>query len=203
MFVNTSDPTSTHTSRYCTHCGRALKACLCATLPRIVNPTPLMVLQHPKERLHPKGTAHLLAGALELAELRVGSQWQEDEAVQQFVSHPPCYLLWPGEGALTLDELPRERGARFVLLDGTWRKCYRMLMENPALAALPRVALTPRSGHYHIRKAPFSGALSTLEAGYHLLCEWEQEPGRYAPLWDLFVRFNQQWLTFSQVNRGA
>lgn len=192
-----SQPTrSLRSARYCPSCGRALRACLCEALVKLENRTPLLVLQHPNEQHHPKGTAHLLTGSLQRAALRVGSNWQDDADVAEFVRTPHCYLLWPGEDAVPLASLPVNAQSRFVLLDGTWRKCYRMLMENPLLAALPRVALTAQQGHYHIRKAPFAGALSTLEAGYHLLCEWEGEPARYQPLWTLFERFNQQWQSF-------
>lgn len=169
---------------------------------QVDNQPPLLVLQHPKEQYHPKGTAHLLTASLTRSELKVGEQWQDDPSVSAFLASPHCYLLWPGEGALSPSEVPKGSIPRFVLLDGTWRKCYRMLMENPQLAALPRVALAPREGHYHIRKAPFAGALSTLEAGYHLLCEWEGDRAPYAPLWHLFTRFNQQWLAYSQANQG-
>ncbi|MFM5463456.1 tRNA-uridine aminocarboxypropyltransferase [Aeromonas simiae] len=200
--VNTTQGSRQASSRYCTDCGRALKACLCAHLPRIDNPTALLVLQHPNEATHPKGTAHLLTGSLRRAELRVGDDWERDSALMAALTAAPHYLLWPDETAQPLSALPAEPAARFVLLDGTWRKCYRMLMENPTLAALPRVAIAPRRGHYQIRKAPFDGALSTLEAGYHLLCEWEGESARYAPLWRLFERFNAQWLAFSQAKRG-
>lgn len=119
-----------------------------------------------------------------------------------------CYLLWPDEQALGLDQV-RERivqndeGGKvcFILLDGTWRKAYRILHSNPALLRLPRIKLGAIPGQYSIRKKPFPEALSTLEAGYHLLSQWEGEPERFAPLMTLFTHLNQQWHDFAQGRR--
>ena len=134
-----------------------------------------------------------------------GAQW-----LNALLADPKmhCYLLWPDEQALRLDQV-RERivqndeGGKvcFILLDGTWRKAYRMLHSNPALLRLPRIKLGAIPGQYSIRKKPFPEALSTLEAGYHLLSQWEEEPERFAPLMTLFTHLNQQWHDFAQGRR--
>lgn len=90
----------------------------------------------------------------------------------------------------------------FILLDGTWRKAYRMLHSNPALLGLPRITLGAMAGQYSIRKKPFPEALSTLEAGYHLLSQWEGEPEHFAPLMNLFTELNRQWHDFAQGRRA-
>jgi DTW domain-containing protein YfiP len=52
-----------------------------------------------------------------------------------------------------------------VVPDGTWRKARKLLHVNPLLAALPRVVLPEGlQSNYRVRKAPMSGALSTVEA---------------------------------------
>ena len=117
-----------------------------------------------------------------------------------------CYLLWPDNEALTLAQVREGRGqarkVHFILLDGTWRKAYRMLHSNPELQQLPRVKLDAVAGQYSIRKKPFPEALSTLEAGYHLLSQWERAPDRFAPLMTLFTHLNRQWHDFAQGRRS-
>ena len=198
-------------SRYCTRCTRALKACLCDYIERVSHLAPLHILQHPTEVGHPKGTAALLAASLSGASIHVGEDFAKDDGLNALLADPgvACYLLWPDEHALTLDEVRERVGAEpgaprtthFILLDGTWRKAYRMLHSNPALLRLPRIKLGAIPGQYSIRKKPFPEALSTLEAGYHLLSQWEGEPDRFAPLMNLFTHLNQQWHDFAQGRR--
>ncbi|UBO75587.1 DTW domain-containing protein [Aeromonas rivuli] len=196
-------------SRYCTRCVRALKACLCEYIHPVVNRAPLVILQHPSEVGHPKGTASLLAASLTEAQIWVGETFSEHPALMQLLATRPCYLLWPDEQARPLAELRALPPASaqgepcFLLLDGTWRKAYKMLCLNPALAALPRIALATAQGQYLIRKKPFATALSTLEAGYHLLSQWEGDPAKYAPLPNLFHRLNEQWLSYSTRKPAA
>ena len=197
-------------SRYCTRCTRALKACLCDYIRQVSHLAPLHILQHPSEAGHPKGTAALLAASLTQARIHVGEDFAGAQWLNALLADPKmhCYLLWPDEQALGLDQV-RERivqndeGGKvcFILLDGTWRKAYRMLHSNPALLRLPRIKLGAIPGQYSIRKKPFPEALSTLEAGYHLLSQWEGEPERFAPLMTLFTHLNQQWHDFVKGRR--
>ncbi|MBW3760347.1 DTW domain-containing protein [Aeromonas jandaei] len=198
-------------SRYCTRCTRALKACLCEYIVPLENRTHLYILQHPYEVAHPKGTAALLAASLQQAEIRVGENFSGDRWLNDLLADPSlrCYLLWPDEESISPAEL-RDKMASvslgatavaFILLDGTWRKAFRMLQSNPALARLPRIGLGAIAGQYAIRKKPFPDALSTIEAGYHLLSQWEGEPERYAPLLTLFERLNTQWQAFAEGRR--
>ncbi len=198
-------------SRYCTRCARALKACLCEYIVPLENRTPLYILQHPYEVAHPKGTAALLAASLQQAEIRVGEDFSRDTWLNDLLADPllRCYLLWPDEESISPAELrekmasisPGATAVAFILLDGTWRKAFRMLQSNPALARLPRIGLGAIAGQYAIRKKPFPEALSTIEAGYHLLSQWEGEPERYVPLLTLFERLNTQWQAFAEGRR--
>ncbi|MFQ2123483.1 tRNA-uridine aminocarboxypropyltransferase [Aeromonas jandaei] len=198
-------------SRYCTRCTRALKACLCEYIVPLENRTPLYILQHPYEVAHPKGTAALLVASLQQAEIRVGEDFSRDRWLNDLLADPSlrCYLLWPDEEAISPAELrekmasvsPGATDVAFILLDGTWRKAFRMLQSNPALARLPRIGLGAIAGQYAIRKKPFPEALSTIEAGYHLLSQWEGEPERYAPLLTLFEQLNTQWQAFAEGRR--
>jgi DTW domain-containing protein YfiP len=78
-----------------------------------------------------------------------------------------------------------------VVLDATWRKSLRMLLEHPALAALPRLALhAPAPTRYRaIRAARRADQVSTLEATVQALAMLEGPAFDGAPLLDAFGRF--------------
>lgn len=99
------------------------------------------------------------------------------ELRQQLRDKPQVMLVYPDESAdvsmteqassVALDrgnELG-EHAKTLILIDGTWRKAYRMLCLNPWLLALPRLSLAvDNASAYCIRKAKRSDSLSTLEA---------------------------------------
>ena len=78
---------------------------------------------------------------------------------------------------------------RVVVVDGTWRKSKRILHQNPILKELPSIHLgEDKTSRYTIRKQPFSGALSTLEAVYETLSFLEQDHEKFLPLLTAFEK---------------
>lgn len=145
----------------CARCQRPRSHCLCALIPSLSSRTEVVMLQHPSESRHALNTARLLALGLRSAELQIGEVFHDLDVGQE-----GDYLLFPGDDAVTLDELSgRDAPLRLIVPDGTWRKARKLLHLNPQLAALPRVALPDGlTSRYRLRKAPMPGALSTLEA---------------------------------------
>src|SRR5262249_11523329 len=78
-----------------------------------------------------------------------------------------------------------------VVLDATWRKSLRMLLEHSALAALPRLSLdAPAPTRYRaIRAARRPDQVSTLEATVQALAMLEGSSFEAAPLLEAFGRF--------------
>ena len=78
-----------------------------------------------------------------------------------------------------------------ILLDGTWKKAFKMWQVSSNLHALNTVHL-PKDlkGNYRIRKAPSENSLSTVEAGYHLLSLLERD-GDFSPLLTAFDQMIQ------------
>jgi len=163
----------------CSRCARPSSHCLCALIPRLSSRTRVLILQHPAEASHALNTARLAALALDNGELRVGERFPDLEAEAKRSDYRSC-LLFPGEQAMPLAELAGDgRPLQLIVPDGTWRKARRILHVNPALAALPRVALPDGLvSRYRLRKAPMAGALSTLEA---IVCALNmlEEPVRF------------------------
>lgn len=143
-----------------------------------------MLLQHPLEQHHSKGTARLLQLSLQRCRVWVGEQF-EPELLAEILAAPEagggtCLLYPPDADAEESPALAAKVEAdsppctRLVLLDATWRKSRKMLHLNPLLRQLPRLSLSPTGpSRYAIRKAQLPGQLSTLEAAVMALKQLE------------------------------
>lgn len=164
----------------CLRCKRPSSVCYCHTLQRVDNYWPVHILQHPRETKHAIGTAAIAALSLSHCQRQVGESFTLQSVT---VEASQAVLVYPGEGAGTLDALDRGVPQALVFIDASWRKSHRMLMESPELQALPRVGLQlDQVSHYRIRKSKFEASLSTVEAIVHCLAFLEQDDKKYLPL---------------------
>lgn len=127
----------------------------------------MLILQHPRERAVPIGTAKLAELALPNAQRLVGVEFTDSPELESALARPeaPAVLLFPGEHAGMLSELPPEAAHTLVVIDGTWSQAEKILKQNPRLAALPRYSLRPSApSRYRIRRAPSHDCISTIEA---------------------------------------
>jgi DTW domain-containing protein YfiP len=186
----------------CADCGRAPAACQCSWRQDIPNEVEVLVLQHPLEQGHAKGSLWLLASSLRRCRWHCGEQFEPDQlsawlrgasAVDAPGDGRRAVLLYPGDGAApgaamaASASLCDPAGWRLVVLDGTWRKSRKLLHLNPALGVLPRLSLDdPPASRYVIRRAHAPHQRSTLEAVCLALQGLESAPGRYAPLLEAF-----------------
>lgn len=202
----------------CSHCLRPQRTCICRWSTPIAHVVEVLILQHPLEAKHVKGSARLLHLSLPNSRLLIGEMFDAQEL--ETLLHAPfapgaqrkhAILLYPdtpddagmAQTAMPVDLARVEPGGlRLVVLDGTWRKSRKMLYANPLLQSLPRLALrdTPVS-RYLIRKAHGAHQLSTLEATCYALMQLENDSARYAPLLDAFNGFvAQQQDTAARAN---
>jgi DTW domain-containing protein YfiP len=160
--------------------------CYCSALPRIETATRVVILQHPRERDMPIGTARMASLCLPRAELHVGVRWI-DEPLARTLDDPgrPAILLYPGPGALDILREPPRGPVTLVVVDGTWSQARTVVRDNPVLQALPRYAFaTPEPSHYRIRREPRAEYVSTIEALMHVLGVLEGDPARFRSLLD-------------------
>jgi DTW domain-containing protein YfiP len=143
------------------------------------------------------GTARLAHLSLPASSLHVGLNFEGDDAVGAALgSGAPAYVLFPGPGAIDVADLPRDRPLTLIALDGTWWQARKLLHLNPTLAALPRVAFTPRRlSDYRIRRQPAAHCVSTIEALAETLSLLEPESGPFDRLLDPFRAMvaRQEW----------
>jgi DTW domain-containing protein YfiP len=198
----------------CPRCALPMRSCICRWAIAIPNQVELLVLQHPLEAGNAKNSVRLLQLCLPHSHVAVAESFDPEQldallhqplpgAAPNAIAPQPL-LLYPQEPGLpraasVLESAPSPSPSRLrlVALDGTWRKSRRMFDANPALAALPRLALTdPPPSRYRIRRAHRADQLSTLEAVCHALALLEGDAQRYAPLLAAFDGFIAQRIAF-------
>ncbi|USH03314.1 DTW domain-containing protein [Grimontia kaedaensis] len=180
-------------SRYCPQCGKANKACICPFIQKIESDVPVIVLQHPSEVKQPIGTARILSLSLPNCRLIVGEDFSDNDELNQLLHSDVHYaLLYPAEtsepiGNWQLDGMSQNKQRGLILLDGTWRKAFKMYQLSQNLQALPCVKLDDiQSGNYRIRKSPVDGGLSTVEAGFYALSAMAGDSEPFQPLMTAF-----------------
>ncbi len=158
--------------RTCPRCLRPASVCYCDGLPCVPTArTRVVLLQHPRERRVPIGTARMASLCLKDSLLFVGLDFSADQRLLAALADParPAALLFPGETAADLEASPPAGPVTLVVVDGTWWQARKLLTLNPALAALPRYALDLQGSEYGLRRAPQADHVSTLEAVAHAL----------------------------------
>ena len=164
-----------------------------------MRPTPhlteVLVLQHPQEQRQAKNSVAMLRLSLARCEVVVGERFAPEELAA--LLHRPgrdTRLLYPDVPAAPAPSMLEVAGGvpvRLVVIDATWRKSLRMLLEHPALAALPRLSLdAPAPTCYRaLRAARRADQVSTLEATVQALAMLEGPSFDAAPLLEAFGYF--------------
>ena len=173
----------------CERCLKALPACICSTIESIDNQHFLHILQDPSEEKKAIGTARILELSLQRCKISIGETFDPD-----LFDLDNSYLLFPDPEAIPACELCSDAhtsinaDSQFILLDGSWKKAYKLLMSNPFLQKLPKVVINvAEKSRYRIRKSPREDGLSTVEAGYYLLSQLENNSEKFEPLLKSFA----------------
>ncbi|MBV1883923.1 MAG: DTW domain-containing protein [Pseudomonadales bacterium] len=179
----------------CSRCRRAESVCYCHTIKPVANVWPIHILQHPTESQHAIGTARIAELSLSQCELQVADRFDIATVVNHWDEESKPVLVYPGENAMSVDEIKLHRPGKLIFLDASWRKSRRMLFESPYLMDLARVSFEPETAsQYRIRKVPNPNALSTLEAIVHVLSVLEGKGNQYQPLLD-----SMNWMIEKQI----
>jgi DTW domain-containing protein YfiP len=191
----------------CRKCHRPEKVCICDFISPVENRVEIGILQHPTEAKQIKGTAILAALSLQKAKLWVSESVEEvSDLLAWLNNHKQTYLLYPPteeQNSSTqvhrteqLKAIPAE-DYQVLVLDGTWRKTFKMLQLNQQLADLSRVVLEPETeSKYIVRKQKDQNSLSTVEAVAELLSRLESDAEKFQPLLQAFESMQQQQMAF-------
>lgn len=204
----------------CQNCDRPEKGCICRFITRIENNIHVVVLQHDSEVNQTKGTITLLSKSLTSCQVIIGEDFTNNITLLTMLNKYQALLLYPSDDAQvlsnTIENSPpadylsslmiREtvlatdsaKPYCLIILDGTWKKAYKMFKLSKCLQELPQICL-PESlankGQYQIRKVAKKNALSSLEACCYALTLLENN-NKYRRLIDNFVEFNLFQLSF-------
>jgi DTW domain-containing protein YfiP len=171
----------------CGQCQRPIIACICEFICKIENTTAVLILQHPSEVKQTKGTVALLSRSLNHCQVLVGEDFSQNNELNTILSNHQALLLYPSAQAQVLSltknnidisnikhnsistnhDEKSQQPKLLIIIDGTWKKSYRMFMVSSNLQALKQVCLPDalaNSGQYLIRKVAKKNALSSLEA---------------------------------------
>lgn len=161
----------------CYRCLRPVAHCLCALVQPVHTRTKLVVLQHPKERRHPFGTARLLRLAMPDARVETVCGGFDEVLRHEVDVAPDAAVLYPHRDAVDLASLPAEQmPSTLVLLDGTWAHAKKLYRDNEWVQRLRHVRIDPpRPSNYRIRKEPQEDFVSTVEALVYALSILEPE----------------------------
>jgi len=164
------------TRQVCERCLFTPSTCICGAIKRLTNKVSVVILQHPSEEKIAKNT-------------------NTDFAMLNSLPLDSTVLLYPNEHATYLDDTNPKPAlsniTHLIVIDGTWKKAYKILQLTPLLTKFQTVSFKqlPQS-RYAIRKAPRADSLSTLEAVAHSLLLIEQlNP---APLYNLLDELIQK-----------
>ncbi|MCP4941237.1 MAG: DTW domain-containing protein [Planctomycetaceae bacterium] len=174
--------------------------CYCSTIPTVANRTPILMLQHRRERFHPFNTARIVNQALEQSNLLVGHNHDLSTRFDQLPLQAETGLLFPGDDAKVLTEIPEsEFPKQLIVPDGTWHHVKTLMRDIPRLQTLPRFCLAPTNpSRYRIRREPHAHGLSTLEAVVSALRSIEPETRNLDQLLATFDR-----MIDSQIKQGT
>jgi len=207
----------------CKNCQRPSNACICHFIISTSNSIPVIVLQHPSEVKQTKGTVALLSKSLASCQVIIGEDFSKNKPLEKIMASHQALLLYPSEQSSEIkfsqyyqqDSAAQQSGKPLclIIIDGTWKKAYRIFMLSKKLQQLPHVCLPQilaENGQYVIRKVSKKNALSSLEATCYGLAiledEYKEENsnlhnfGIYQPLLEKFVAFNQFQLSFTYLS---
>ena len=187
--------------QYCISCERPLVTCICKYASTINNSITLWILQHPSEQLKTKGTAGLINLSLSKCNVLIGENFSEHEQLNALISNKAnqVLLLYPDDDAQLVDKIEAKTFANthLLVIDGTWKKAYKIYQLSKNIQNLPKVTLdTDVQSQYLIRKHHRKTDLSTLEASCYALSSLEDSLDKYQPLLNNFNDFNQWLLSF-------
>ncbi|PAJ74369.1 hypothetical protein CJF42_10725 [Pseudoalteromonas sp. NBT06-2] len=150
----------------CKRCHYPIKTCVCNAVSKVNCQTKIYVMQHPSELKAAKNTVRLAQLCLPSIEVFIGEEPDDFKSIKNL---PPenTFLLYPDDNAVNIETLAQKdkQQINLIILDGTWKKAYKLKMKNPWLTHFKTLSFANLpENQYIIRKSKRSDSLSSLEA---------------------------------------
>jgi DTW domain-containing protein YfiP len=168
---------------FCLHCRTPQANCVCHALYTLDTQFDIVLLTHTKERTKNTNSGFILQ---KMINANVVIWDRKKTSLASFTTkntRQEIVLVYPTDGASSIasqasnkynlpDSLPSN--TVFILLDGTWQECQKMLNQSPALQSLPRLHLiSDHESRFSLRRNSKEGTLSTCETGALLIKQYE------------------------------
>jgi len=150
----------------CTFCHYPLKTCVCEAVSKIDCQTKIYVMQHPSEVKAAKNTIRLAQLCLPNLAVFIGEEPDSFKEIQNLPAEN-TFLVYPDDNAVEIEKLSQKvpHKINLIILDGTWKKAYKLKMKNPWLSRFKTLTFANLpENQYVIRKAKRADSLSSLEA---------------------------------------
>ena len=153
----------------CTLCRLPSKWCICTYAPKLKTKTKITLLVHQIEWRKASNTGHMIRNAFVdqriLVQGRPHVQLSKEDI---YWNDQPAYILYPGRGAKTIDQIPecdRMNGIHLIVPDGSWGQSSSMLKRMRPLHGSQTIMLSePAPEHRRQRINTSPERMSTLEA---------------------------------------
>lgn len=209
-----SSTTSTTKRALCNNCSYPVAVCVCEAIAPIHSALKIDILQHPSEVKNAKNSARLIPLCIKNCTLWQGEQEKDFDVLQKSIQRDgTTWVIYPNKDAISLLEIGSnysvpaplshqtiEQPKRLILLDGTWKKAYKLWQLNTWLHTLPTLRIDNVESQYRIRKAPKAGYLSTLEAV--AICLEALEKSDAKPLYDCFNLMQKTFIQHQKKSFG-
>ncbi len=170
---------------YCLKCFRPLSHCLCASIQAFQTRTRFVLLMHPQEAKKIRnGTGRLAHLALINSEIFTGLDFSTQPNIQALLADERYnpFILYPGKTSIDISEYDPGQLSKngkiplVFVIDGTWKAAKKMMKMSQNLHTLPRISIMPEvPSLFLIKQQPNILCLSTIEAIYYLLTEFEKK----------------------------
>lgn len=158
---------------YCINCLNPKVTCYCNAINCYKNTTKIIILQYPNESTHPLSTAMMAKLSFEKVEIIVGDNFSDNQFINSLCKEK-TFILYPSSDSKNITSA---NGYNFnietlIVLDGTWRKTYKMYQVSSNLHLFKKIAFSAfKKSHLYLRKIPKVHYLSTYESiAYAIEC---------------------------------
>ncbi len=151
----------------CPRCGLHLRSCLCASLQPLALATRVIVLRHRRELHKPTNSGRLVPLTLVHSEVRTfGARDVALDTARLIDPARHTLLLYPSKDSRELTQVELSAGPiTLIVPDADWRRAFKFVAREPALAGVPRVHLpTGAPSTYRLRRHSDPRFLATFEA---------------------------------------
>lgn len=142
-----------------------------------MNRTGITIIQHPRERRHPLGTARFAALGLQGVRLLVDIEGRFRGEVAPVGFPERTGILYPSPHATPLPAAgAADAPEHLLVIDGTWHQAKTLYRDMAWLRTYPHYVLNPEApSRYRIRREPELSYISTLEALLLAITQLEPE----------------------------